>query len=154
MKNGYLQSDSATKDLASMANGDYSTVPQKIQNAFYWSSDAQKDSKTIDFNTLKAAGYTAIMSAWQLRYTALENNKSFSYDDNLIYVDKTHNTVTIPAEAWCGLPAELTIQLVWNGSEWRINGADTAIPVTAKVRASQLQSIISSKSSSDTSSSK
>jgi hypothetical protein len=147
LKDGYLDTDAANEDLAAFANGDYSKVPRKIQDAFYWSSDAGADGKTVDANTLKAAGYTAVISAWQLRYTALQQNKTFSYDKNLVYVDEDHGAVVIPAEAWCGLPAELTITVVWTGSEWKIDGAATSVPVTAKVRAAQLQSMTSSSDS-------
>lgn len=152
MKDGYLDSDGASSDLANLADGDDSKIPDSIKNAFYWNTDVVTDGKTVDENTLKAAGYTAVMSSWQLRTTARQQNPELALNKNLVYVDRTHGTVIIPAEAWCGLPAELVIQLVWNGKDWKIDGASVATQITARMRAAQLRSMTSEDSSSDSSS--
>ena len=152
MKDGYLDSDEASTDLNNLANGDDSKIPDSIKDAFYWNTDVITDGKTIDEQTLKAAGYTAIMSAWQLRTTARQQNPDLTLNKNLVYVDRIHGTVIIPAEAWCGLPAEIVVQVVWTGKEWKIDGAATATQITTRVRAAQLQSIANSNSSDDSSS--
>lgn len=152
IKDGYLTTNDAANELANMANGDYSKVPSSIKNAFYWSDDTKTSGKTVDEKTLKAAGYTAIMSAWQLRTSALKENSDLTYNSKLAYVDRDHGTVLIPAEAWCGLPAELIIQVDWTGKEWKIDGASSATQVTTKVRSAQLQSIEGSSDSSSSSS--
>ena len=149
MKDGYLDSDDASSDLANLADGDDSKIPDSIKNAFYWNTDVMTEGKTVDEQTLKAAGYTAIMSSWQLRTTARQQSPDLSLNKNLVYVDRTHGTVTIPAEAWCGLPAELVIQLVWNGKDWKIDGTSVATQITTRVRAAQLKSMTSGDSSSE-----
>ena len=143
LKDGVFEDSS--KDSAildKMRDKDYSQIPNTIRDSFYWTEDSKSEAKTVDNDQLLASGYLATMTAWQLRTDALSKDKNMGVDSSLIYVDRTHGTIQIPAEAYCGFPADMVIQLVWTGKEWKIDGSGTAVPILAKLRSEQIKQML------------
>lgn len=145
LKDGMFEGESSSNDsdiLSKMRNKDYSMIPHEVRDGFKWTEDSKSDSKSVDNDQLVASGYLATMTAWQLRTDALKKDKNLGIDSGFIYVDNEHGTVQIPAEAYCGFPADLTIQLVWTGKDWKIDGSGTALPVLEKLRSEQVKQLL------------
>ena len=145
LKDGMFEDGSSNDSsdvLNKMKNKDYSMIPHEIRDGFQWTADSKSDSKSVDNDQLVASGYLATMTAWQLRTDALKKDKNLGVDSGFIYVDNEHGTVQIPAEAYCGFPADLTVQLVWTGKDWKIDGSGTALPVLEKLRSEQVKQLL------------
>ena len=142
-------STKGTKILEALSSGDWSSVPTSVQGSIYWESDAFTGTDHYNETNMRASAYSALMTAWQLKTTAKKNKVRTSVNSGLVYVDRTRGTVTIPAEAICGIPADLQITLVWTGKTWAVDGVATAVPIISKLRVNEMSSSSSSSSSSD-----
>lgn len=142
----FFSTEKGSKTLDAIANGDFSSLPDKVQNAFMWTKDAQSTDRTISYVTLEASAYTGIILAWQLRASALKENPSLETDLKAVSVDSDRGLVYVPGEALCGVPVDITFELKWTGNEWKIDGDMLGNQLAAKARNQQLQSEIESKS--------
>ena len=151
LKDGMFEDSSKDSTiLDKMRDKDYSQIPNTIRDSFYWTEDSKSESKAVDNDQLLASGYLATMTAWQLRTDALSKDRNMGVDSSLIYVDRTHGTIQIPAEAYCGFPADMVIQLVWTGKEWKIDGSGTAVPILAKLRSEQIKQMLTNNNGNGT----
>lgn len=148
--------EEGSKILDAIADGDFSSIPDGVQHAFVWTKDAQSDEQTVSFVAKEASAYTAMISAWQLRSTGLEQNSKLTIDENSITVDREHGLVYMPAEAFCGFPASLTFIIKWTGNDWKIDGDMIGNQIAAAVRNEQLVAELKAESqgSADSSGSK
>ena len=142
----FFSTEKGSKTLDSIANGDFSSLPSKVQNSFVWTKDAQGTDRTIPYVTLEASAYTGIILAWQLRTSALKENPSLETDLKTVSVDADRGLVYVPGEALCGVPVDITFELKWTGNEWKIDGDMLGNQLAAKARNQQLQSDVENKS--------
>lgn len=137
---GFFSNDSkeSTKTLDALADGDFSSIPDEVQNAVTWTKDAQAEDQTVSYVAKRASAYTALISAWQLRSRGLKQNAQLSINENSITVDRERGLVYMPAEAFCGYPAALTFIIKWTGNDWKIDGDMIGNQMAAAVRSAQL----------------
>lgn len=137
---GFFSDDNkeSTKTLDALAGGDFSSIPDEVQNAVTWTKDAQAEDQTVSYVAKRASAYTALISAWQLRSRGLKQNAQLSIDKNSITVDRERGLVYMPAEAFCGYPAALTFVIKWTGNDWKIDGDMIGNQMAAAVRSAQL----------------
>lgn len=135
----FFADPNGAKTLTDMTNGNYDNIPTSVRENIIWADELKNGSNTISYNSMKASGYSGLIMAWSVYTQALQHDKKFKPNPNSVIVDAAHNTVYVPFEAICGVPADANIILRWQNRRWVVDGTATALQVAGKARVEQLR---------------
>lgn len=136
----FFSEESSADILNDMAEGKYDRIPKEIQDAFYFTDDAQQiEGRLVNYPTMKAAAITGLIIGWQTHKSTMKSDAGFKPDMSGVMVDGKHGQVVFPMETISGVPATITVAIDWNGKAWKIDGDILGSQVAAQVRSNQLQ---------------